>query len=115
MKLDKDIVQNALSGDLQALYRQFYQVLEEYPEDERDELYNQVRNGILIKFDIYDLFKERIQESGDIVVVNDPESNETCEISAYDYNTELEKRENIIIKCILGNMENDQTIKGHSL
>lgn len=105
-----DIVQ-IMGLDLQTAYQLFKQIelQEDKPKNFR-KIYEYVRYGIEIEFDIYSLFDNEFiskTKTGEIII-----EGETIEKEAF--NTEIENREALIKKTIIDNQTDDSPYKNRN-
>lgn len=100
MKIPKEIAEKVVTGSMQELWDTFITLEGEYDNFEKD--YDDVRFGMDVKFEIYDLWEDTKQ-----IVRKDKDGKVIIDGNTYkleSFRTEKEERRKIMVEAILNNV-----------
>jgi len=106
MKIPKEIAEKVVIGTMQELWDTFITLEGEYREFDAE--YDEVRYGIDVKFEIYDLWEDtktivRKDKDGKVIIKGNTYKLE-------DFRTEKEERRKIMVEAILENTTDKEVL-----
>ena len=101
MKIPKDTAERIITGSMQEIWNTFITLEGEYEKWDID--YEKARFGVIVKFEIYDLWEETNK-----IIRKDKDNKIIVNGTVYkieDFRTEKEERRKIMVNAIIENIE----------
>ena len=105
--ITEDIISKVPEADIETLYK-IFRIIRTEDREKMEERYEQIRNGIKVKFSIHDYFERKYNEKikeGIVIIRKD-------RIKVDDFRTELEEREDLMRITIINELDEKGTLEG---